>query len=566
MVEVLVLLTAAVLLVPLSKRLGLGSVLGYLMAGMLVGPWGLGLIDRLEEIRHIAEFGVVFLLFIIGIESKPARLWVMRRTVFGLGTAQVTVTGLLLTGLALLFELDARTAIIVGFGLALSSTAFGLQFLTERGELGTHSGRAAFSILLLQDLAVVPLLTLVSLLAQPVSLVEGIEFALLDTILVVASVILFGRFLLSPLLHHVATSRNSEVFTAAAVLVVLGTAWLMDAVGLSMALGAFLAGMMLADSSFRHQIIADIQPFRGSLLGLFFMAVGMSINFGLLTERGLLVIALVAGLLSLKAGVLWGLCRLAKIEQEHSLRVSLLLAQSGEFGFVIFALAVTEGVMMTELFQMLTLIIALSMALTPLLVRVHFRFEHHRPDGHHAHPHQINHASMEGKEHYVVLAGFGRMGRNVAKILAVRKIPYLAIDSDPERVALARGKGFEVFYGDASRAAVLHAAGAERADMLVVTLDKPEVTGRLVKIMHEHYPHTPIYTRARDQAHVEQLYKLGARYVVSETREASFQLGGEILRANGIAVEEVDRLLGDLRNTYYDKLRGSRERSNSQDV
>ncbi len=557
MVEVLVLLAAAVLLVPLSKRLGLGSVLGYLMAGVLVGPWGLGLIDRLEEIRHIAEFGVVFLLFIIGIESKPARLWVMRRTVFGLGTAQVMVTGLLFTGLALLFKLDARTAVIVGFGLALSSTAFGLQFLTERGELGTHSGRAAFSILLLQDLAVVPLLTLVSLLAQPVSLVEGLEFALLDTVLVVVAVLLFGRFLLSPLLHHVATSRNSEVFTAAAVLVVLGTAWLMDAVGLSMALGAFLAGMMLADSHFRHQIIADIQPFRGSLLGLFFMAVGMSINFGLLTERVLLVIVLVAGLLCLKAVVLWGLCRVAKIEREHSLRVSLLLAQSGEFGFVIFALAVAEGVMVMELFQMLTLIIALSMALTPLLVRVHLRFEGELSGAQHVHPNHIKHASMVSAEHYVVLAGFGRMGRNVAKVLAAREIPYLAVDSDPDCVARARAEGFEVFYGDASQAAVLHAAGAERAEMLVVTLDKPEVTGRLVKIMHQHYPETPIYTRARDQAHVEQLYGLGAHYVVSETREAGFQLGGAILRANGIAGEEVDHLLGDLRNTYYDKLRDS---------
>ncbi len=555
MIEVLVLLGAAVLAVPLFSRLGLGSVLGYLAAGILVGPWGLGLIERVEEIRHIAEFGVVFLLFIIGIESKPARLWVMRRTVFGLGTAQVMVTGLLFTGIALLFDLEPRTAVIVGFGLALSSTAFGLQTLTERGELGTPPGRAAFSILLLQDLAVVPLLTLVSLLARRVSLLEGVEFALLDTVLVVAAVILFGRFLLNPFLHQVATSRNGEVFTAAAVLVVLGIGWLMESVGFSMALGAFLAGMMLADSHFRHQVVADIQPFRGSLLGLFFMAVGMSINFGLLAEFGLLVIGLVAGVLCLKAILLWGLCRLTGIEQEHSLRVSLLLAQSGEFGFVIFALALTEGLIATELFQILTLIVALTMALTPLLLRAYEHFDLRTAGESHLHPHHISHASVDAQKRYVVLAGFGRVGRNVAKILGIRQIPYLAVDSDPERVARARADGFEVFFGDASRAPVLHAAGAERADMLVVTLDKPEAAGRLVHIMREHYPHTPIYTRARDQAHLLQLNEAGASFVVSETLEASLQLGGVILRASGIASDDVDHLLGNFRSNYYGELR-----------
>ncbi|MCK5382818.1 MAG: cation:proton antiporter, partial [Gammaproteobacteria bacterium] len=294
--DILVLLAAAIVAVPVFQRLGLGSVLGYLAAGAIVGPWGFGFIDQVEEIRYIAEFGVIFLLFIIGIELKPARLWAMRRMVFGLGTAQVMLTGLVIAGLALLFDQSLRTALIIGFGLALSSTAFGLQILNERGEMGTVHGRTAFSVLLLQDLAVVPLLTLVSLLAADTALLEGIEFAILEAALVITFVILVGRFFLSPILRLVATSRTAEVFTAAAVFAVLGTAWLMEEVGLSLALGAFLAGLMMAESHYRHQVIADIQPFRGILLGLFFMGVGMSIDFGLLGRQGVVIAGLVLGL------------------------------------------------------------------------------------------------------------------------------------------------------------------------------------------------------------------------------------------------------------------------------
>ena len=365
--DILILLAAAIIAVSVFRRLGLGSVLGYLVAGAVVGPWGFGFIDRIEEIRNIAEFGVIFLLFIIGIELKPARLWEMRHMVFGLGTAQVVVTGLVICGLALLFGQPLRTAVIIGFGLALSSTAFALQILNERGEIGESHGRTAFSILLLQDLAVVPLLTLVSLLAVKTPLLEGLELALLEAVLIIGFVILAGRYLLTPALRLVAISRTAEVFTAAALFAVLGTAWLMEEAGLSLALGAFLAGLRMAESSYRHQVVADIQPFRGILLGLFFMAVGMSVDFGLLGEHGAVITGLVFALLLIKSVILWVLCRLMGVSSADATRVALLLSQSGEFGFVIFGLATISGILADHYFHILTLLVALTMAMTPLM-------------------------------------------------------------------------------------------------------------------------------------------------------------------------------------------------------
>ncbi|MDH3972442.1 MAG: monovalent cation:proton antiporter-2 (CPA2) family protein, partial [Gammaproteobacteria bacterium] len=465
--DMLVLLAAAIIAVPLFHRLGLGSVLGYLAAGALVGPWGLGFIDQIEEIRYIAEFGVIFLLFIIGMELKPARLWAMRRMVFGLGTAQVMLTGLAITGLALLFDQPLRTALIIGFGLALSSTAFGLQILTERGELGTERGQTAFSVLLLQDLAVVPLLALVSLLAADTALLEGIEFAILEAALVIAFVILVGRFLLSPVLRLVATSHTAEVFTAAALFAVLGTAWLMEEVGLSLALGAFLAGLMMANSHYRHQLIADIQPFRGILLGLFFMGVGMSVDFGLLGRQGVLIAGLVLGLLLVKSVILWVLCRIMGVGTADATRVSLLLSQSGEFGFVLFGLAALSGVLPEDLFHMLTLLVALTMVTTPLMAKLGEYINRQLSNTEDRHDVSTNHI-IAGRPH-VIIAGFGRVGRRVCRILQAGNVPYLAIDSNADRVLEGRREGFPVFYGDASQLDVLKAAGAGQASALVCT-------------------------------------------------------------------------------------------------
>jgi len=549
LIDILALLGAAVIAVPLFQRLGLGSVLGYLVAGVLVGPWGLGIIDQVDEIRHLAEFGVIFLLFIIGIELKPARLWVMRRLVFGLGSAQVILTGLVLAGLAVWFGIPAKTAVVVGFGLALSSTAFGLQILGERGQLGSVTGRTSFSILLLQDLAIVPLLALVSLLAQDASLVEGVEYAVLQAVLIIAVVILAGRFLLTPLLRLVASSRTAEVFTATAILVVLSTAWLMSLAGLSMALGAFLAGLMLADSHYRHQVVADIQPFRGLLLGLFFMSVGMSIDFGLLGDRSLQIAGLVLGLLLIKALLLWGLCRAMGVGAVDATRTSLLLSQSGEFGFVLFGLALVNGVMAEGLFQLLTLVIALSMVTTPLMANLGERLERYmtrKPESH-----DVSTVGIDAEQPYVIVAGFGRVGRRIARILDAARIPYLAMDSNPDRVAQGRAEGYSVFYGDASRVDVLQAAGAAHARVMVSTLDQALPAVRLVSVMRQHYPDTPIYTRGHDRSHCDELRKAGATLAVSETLEASLQLGAAVLEVSEIPGDTISSLLESIRQEYY---------------
>ena len=547
--DILVLLAAAVIAVPVFQRLGLGSVLGYLTAGAVVGPWGLGFIDQIEEIRYIAEFGVIFLLFIIGIELKPARLWDMRRMVFGLGTAQVMLTGLAIAGLALLFDQSLRTAMIIGFGLALSSTAFGLQILTERGEMGTGHGRTAFSILLLQDLAVVPLLMLVSLLAAETTLLEGLEFAILNAVLIIAFVILAGRFFLSPILRLVATSRTTEVFTAATVFAVLGTAWLTEEAGLSMALGAFLAGLVMADSQYRHQVIADIQPFRGILLGLFFMGVGMYIDFGLLGKQGALIAGLVLGLLLIKSAILWILCRLMRVGTPDATWVSLLLSQSGEFGFVIFGLAALSGVLPADLFQILALLVVLTMTTTPLMANLG-EYLSRRLTGS-ADRHDVSTDHIDAGQPHVIIAGFGRVGRRVAKILQVGNVPYLAIENNADRVLEGRQDGFSVFYGDASQVDVLKAAGAGQAGVLVCTLDEVVPAVQLVNIMRQHYPDIAIHARGCDQQHCEQLLKAGATIAISETLEASLQIGEAVLSTMGVDDEDATALIDSFRKEYY---------------
>ena len=547
--DILILLAAAIIAVSVFRRLGLGSVLGYLVAGAVVGPWGFGFISRIEEIRYIAEFGVVFLLFIIGIELKPARLWEMRHMVFGLGTAQVVVTGLVICGVALLLNQPLKTAIIIGFGLALSSTAFALQILNERGEIGESHGRTAFSILLLQDLAVVPLLTLVSLLAVETPLLEGLELALLEAVLVIGFVILAGRYLLSPVLRLVAVSRTAEVFTAAALFAVLGTAWLMEEAGLSLALGAFLAGLMMAESSYRHQVVADIQPFRGILLGLFFMAVGMSVDFGLLGQHGAMIAGLVVALLLIKSVILWVLCRLMGVSTADAIRVALLLSQSGEFGFVIFGLATISGILADHYFHILTLLIALTMAMTPLMANLGEYIQRRMTSE--ADRHDVSTDHIEPGQPHVIIAGFGRVGRRVSRILQAMDVPYLAIDSNADSVLVGRRDGFSVFYGDASKVDVLKAAGAGQASALVCTLDRTGPAVNLVRILRQQYPDITIHARGRDRNHCEQLLKAGATRAISETLESSMQISAAVLDTMGILEEDAAALIESIRMEYY---------------
>lgn len=551
--HILFLLAAAVLTVPIFQRLGLGSVLGYLTAGVIIGPWGIGLINQVEEIRHIAEFGVVFLLFIIGIELNFTRLMAMRRMVLGLGLSQFMITGSILAGVVLFFNIPMDTAFIIGFGLALSSTAFGLQTLTEKNEMESLTGRTSFSILLLQDLAVVPLLTLVSFLAHDNATTW---FSFLQGAFAIIAVILAGRFIVPPALRLVAASQNAEVFIAAAILVVLGTAWLLEAVGLSMALGAFLAGLILADSHYRHQIVADIQPFRGLLLGLFFMSVGMSVDFGILLDEPLLITGLVGALLIIKIIVILGVCKIARINNGVSVRVSMLLSQSGEFGFVLFGLAVVLGLMDMELFKMLTLIIAMSMILAPFMNLFGESIEKRlRKNG--------KPTSSDGvitkldAEYFIILVGFGRVGRRVAKILDAGSVSYLALDSNPDLVTKGEKDGFSVIYGDAGRYDVLNAMGAARAGAIVITIDEANITEQLVHLIRARYPKIPIYVRGHDQEHCEKLYKAGATIPVSETLEASLKLAGAALSVSGVSDETVSDLLDDFREVYYEGLSGN---------
>lgn len=550
LIDILILLAGAVIAVPIFQRLGLGSILGYLTAGIIVGPWGFGFIDQVEEVRHIAEFGVVFLLFIIGIELKPSQLWALRRTVFGLGLAQVMLTGLALSALILLFGVSEKPAIIAGFGLALSSTAFGIQILTERNDLGTVAGRTAFSILLFQDLAIVPLLILVSFFTHETSVGSDTGFAVLEAIIAVTAVILVGKFILTPALRLVAASRNAEVFIAAALLAVLGAAWLMTEVGLSMALGAFLAGLMLAESDYRHQVVADVQPFRGVLLGLFFMSVGMSVDFGLLAEKPLPIVGLVVVLLVIKMGLLWGLCRISGVINATSMRVSLLLAQSGEFGFVLFGLAATTGVMANDLGQLLTVVVALTMVLSPLMAAIGERIELLLKGKNTLHDIIITETDEKPK---IIVAGFGRVGKRIARILKASDVTYLGLDNNSEAVKQARAEGFNVFYGDASRNDVLKAAGAGDASVLIITLNQTEPAERLVHVMRHHYQNTPVYVRGYNIAHCKSLLEAGATLAVSETLEASLQLGGAALEVIGIPNEEVKRLLQTFRVEYYEE-------------
>ncbi len=547
--DILALLTAAVIAIPLFHRLGLGSVLGYLAAGIVLGPWGFSIIVDVAEISHFAEFGVVFLLFLIGIEMKPSRLWIMRHWVFGLGLAQVTVTGITLSVVANLLGLPLPTAIIVGFGLALSSTAFGLQMLSEKGELASVTGRMAFSVLLLQDLAVIPLLTLIPILSEGFSSSDSIKNSLTEASLAIIAVIIFGRYLLNPLLDRVAACRNSEVFIAAAVLLVLGVAKLMEMVGISMALGAFLAGFMLAESHYRHQIEADIQPFRGILLGLFFMTVGMSINFGSLISQAPLVFSLFIILLLIKFTSLMVLCRVSGLDKLNSIRISVLLSQAGEFGFVLFGYATLSGLIDTFLFELLTLIISMTMAITPLLVTgVEFWIKHSKLAKHDA-P-EIFEIPEENTNH-VILAGFGRVGQRIATLMNVARIPYIALDYDHEQVLDGRDRGYPVYFGDARRIEVLRAAGAERARMLLVSLDNADYANQLVMLARQHFPFLPIHARAKDRDHCDLLLSKGANNAVSETLEASLRLGDLILRDHGFSQKRRTRLLSDCRQNYY---------------
>lgn len=531
--QAVVFFAAAVIAVPLFRRLGLGSVLGYLAAGILLGPWALHITTGVHEVLNFSELGVVLLLFVIGLELQPRRLWVLRKPIFGLGSAQVLITGVALGIIAFFSGLPAKTAVVVGLGLSLSSTAFALQVLSERKELTTHHGRAAFAILLFQDLAVIPLLFLVRVLAAGVPSGYDMFGATLVVVAALGILIVGGRYLVNPLLRVVAGPETQDIFTAAVLLVVLVAALLLRAVGLSMGMGAFLAGVLLADSEYRHELKANIEPFKGLLLGLFFMAVGMSVNLGLLASRPLQILALVGGLMAVKFAVLYVLGRIYKLPGSAP-NLASYLSQGGEFAFVLFNLAVSVGLFKKDLADTLILAVTLSMAATPPLGAALRYLRARVPILNSARPFD----RLDEPEARVIIAGFGRMGQIIGRMLLVRHIPFTALEVDPSQVEVVRRFGNPVYYGDTSRLDVLRAAQIERATAFVLTIDDVETSMRTARVVRAHYPRLNIYARARNRHHAHLLHDLGIKVIVRETFASSLELAGSLLQGLGISSEE----------------------------
>jgi glutathione-regulated potassium-efflux system protein KefB len=536
-----VFLFAAVLTVPLAKRLQLGAVLGYLFAGVIIGPSVLGLIGNPQSVSHISELGVVLLLFIIGLELSPRRLWVMRKSVFGVGLAQVLLTGSVIGVVALfLFGQPLNSAIVLGLGLALSSTAFGLQSLAERKELTSPHGRLAFAILLFQDIAAIPLIAMVPLLAggdHTTSAAEDINHGL-RVLGSIAVVVIGGRYLLRPVFRVVARTGLPEVSTATALLVVIGTAWLMDLVGVSMALGAFLAGLLLADSEYRHELEAQIEPFKGLLLGLFFISVGMGANLSLLLSAPITVLGLTLLLIAIKLPLLFVVGRLAGgLGKVSAIRLGIVLAAGGEFAFVVFKIGRDQGLFEPRLYDLLVLTITLSMAVTPLLLLVCARLVSPKVQ-----PVVVpeKFREIDTDEPRVVIAGMGRMGQIIARILRAQNIKFVALDTSVETIELSRSfGGVPVFYGDPMRPEILSAAKVEQAEYFIIATDDPDANIKTAEVVHRLYPHIKIIARARNRQHVHRLVDLGAE-AIRETYYSSLEMSRRTLVGLGLTQAQAD--------------------------
>jgi len=539
LIQVAVFLAAAAIAAPLGRFFRIGAVLGYLAAGVVIGPYVLGplyALDNVEKVLKFGEFGVVMLLFVIGLELRPVRLWALRSAIFGLGSAQLVTTSFVLATIGAALGLATGQALFVGLALSLSSTAFALQVLEEKGELTTRHGRLAFSVLLFQDLAAIPLIALVPLFAL------GGEEPSMDlgsagiAILTIVGVIVVGRFLLSRLYRFVAATGVREAMTASALLTVVGVALIMEAVGLSAALGSFIAGALLADSEYRHQIEADIAPFEGLLLAVFFIAVGMSIDLSVLVARPGALAAIVVGLVAIKAAILYGLGRWWGIGNGPARRLGLVISQGGEFAFVLFSVGVFEGVIGRDIASLLTLAVTLSMATTPLLLLIDdmvSRALKPEPPEYEMPP--------EGDGH-VIIAGFGRFGQIVARVLRARHIPFTALDTSVAQVDFVRRFGADIYYGDAGRLDILRAAGAPKARAFVLAIDNIDHSLRVAEMVREYYPDLPIYARARDRTHVHKLMDLGVTIIERETFLAALELTKDLLRGLGLKEAEVRRL------------------------
>ena len=528
-------LSAAVIAVPLSQALGLGAIIGYLGAGIAIGPWGLGLVTNVDDILHFAEFGVVLMLFLVGLELEPKRLWSLRRPIFGWGTAQVLTCAVALTAAGLLAGYDWRTALVAGLGLALSSTAICLQVMGERNLRSTGTGQAGFSILLLQDVAAIPILALLPLLGPdllpngPVALADRAQEAI-KIIVVIVGIVLGGRLLMRPLFRWIAASHTPEIFTAASLLLVVGIAALMQGVGLSMALGAFLAGVLLAESEYRRELETNIEPFKGLLLGLFFIAVGMGVDFGVLAQFPLQVVAIVLGFLALKGLVIYGLARTMALPFQERPVFTLLLAQGGEFAFVVFQAAAGAQVLTPQTSSLLVGAVAVSMLVTPLVLvaidkLVLPRWAHYGVT-------PMDEIS-EPQDAPIIVAGFGRYGQIVSRVLIAQGATCTVLDHDAEMIEAARRFGYRVFYGDATRLDLLRTAGAAQAKVLVVAVDDVAQSLEIVDVAQAHFPHLELVVRARDITHWNQLRERGVVHMERELFESSLRSAYSVLELLG---------------------------------
>jgi CPA2 family monovalent cation:H+ antiporter-2/glutathione-regulated potassium-efflux system protein KefB len=537
MLSILVaLLAASVLFVSVSRRLGFGSVLGYLVAGVAIGPSGLGVVRDIAQINTVSQFGIVMLMFLIGLELRPQRLWVMRRSVFGLGIGQLLGTAVILAGLLALVGTPWRASVVLGLGLALSSTAIVLPILAERDLLGGRAGRDTFAVLLFQDLAFIPMIALIPLISG--GHVQQVPWAdVLSAVGVIAVILVAGRYLLPELFRIIGGARTPEVFFATALLIVVGTAAMADAVGLSMSLGAFLAGVLLSSSAYRHELQADIEPFEGLLLGFFFMSVGITARLDLVASAPGAIAAGVVGLLAVKISAAYAIAWLSGVNAPDGLRFALALPQGSEFSFVLFAAALGVGALSPALAEQATLVIALSMMATPLIFALSERFALPRLSARH----DVQYDTIEGPAAPIIICGFGRMGQVVGRILRMQGIAYTALEQDPVQVEVLRRFGAKVFYGDPSRPDLLRAAGAENARLLVVVLDNMEKALDVVDIARRNFPNLTIISRARNRRHAHLLMDRNITGIVRETYYSSLRLAELVMDAYGVPPEDASR-------------------------
>ncbi|WP_374513743.1 monovalent cation:proton antiporter-2 (CPA2) family protein [Brevundimonas sp.] len=546
--HVAALLGAAVVAVPLFRRLKLGSVLGYLAAGLAIGPFGVGLFREPETILHVAEFGVVIFLFIIGLEMRPSRLWGLRREIFGLGAAQVAAASLLLTLTGMAAGLSVPVAFIVASGFVLSSTAVIMQMLDERGELASPGGQRAVSILLLEDLAIVPLLAVVAVLASAMGLAGEAGPPLWRTLGLAAGAVVLvfvsGRYLMNPVFRILARYGGREVMTAAALLVVVGAAWLMNLGGLSMAMGAFLAGVLLSESSFRHQLEADVEPFRAILLGLFFLSVGMSLDLGVVLADWQVIVGGVIAFMAVKAVAIYGVARLFRAREREAVERAVLFAQGGEFAFVLYAAALSAGLFDARIAASATAIVILSMVLTPLTALAVGRLmpaETIDPDA----ADGVDRA--RDLRERVLIIGFGRFAQVVSQPLLARDVDVSIIDLDVEMIQAAGDFGFKVYYGDGARLDVLRASGAGEAETILVCVDRPEVADRIVELVKAEFPLTKLFVRAFDRGHAIRLVQAGVEFQIRETFESALVFSRGVLLDLGFSHDQVDETLAEVR-------------------